>query len=46
VAAAALGAVAAREGGVAWWTVAAVSAAVIGLFLALAVVFGRVPRHH
>jgi fatty acid desaturase len=46
VAAAALAAVAASGGGVAWWTVAAVPAALVGLFLALAVVLGRMPRQH
>ncbi|MET8765748.1 hypothetical protein [Streptomyces sp. NPDC004658] len=46
VAAAVLGAVAQRGRGVDWWAVAAAPSAVVGLFLALAVVYGRAPRHH
>ncbi|MFF4398921.1 hypothetical protein [Streptomyces sp. NPDC001480] len=42
----ALGAVAEREYSVDWWAVAAVPSAVVGLFLTLAVLYGRVLRHH
>ncbi|MEU1788405.1 hypothetical protein ABZ553_21550 [Streptomyces sparsogenes] len=45
VATAALGAVAERERGVHWWTVAVVPSMVVGLFLTLAAVHGRAVRH-
>ncbi|TVZ77313.1 hypothetical protein FB157_13948 [Streptomyces sp. BK340] len=41
-----LRAVAEREHSVDWWAVAAVPSAVVGLFLTLAVLYGRVLRHH
>ncbi|MEU5083671.1 MULTISPECIES: hypothetical protein [Streptomyces] len=46
VTAAALGAVAEREHGRAWWAVASMPSAVVALFLILAVLSGRVLRHH
>ncbi|MFF8925913.1 hypothetical protein ACF1AO_01490 [Streptomyces longwoodensis] len=46
VAAAVLGAVAQRERGAGCWAVAVAPSAVVGLFLALAVVYGRASRHH
>lgn len=46
VTAAALGTVAEREHGVAWWTVAAVPSVVVALFLTFALVYGRALRHH